>query len=457
MSALPLPALPRTFSILRGFFTAAVPHGELDDSARGPSRTGLVVVVLFFGFFGLWSVTAKLESAVIAPGVVEVEGNRKVVQHPDGGVVRAIMVKDGDLVHQGQSLIQFDQLQVRAGRDIARALVNSLLAQQARLTSERDGTASIIFPIQLVAAGATDPATASLMQSQRALFAARRDALAQKFNALREQIAQSGSAADGMHGEVAALEQQRALVLTELDSTQKLYEKGYATRNRVLELQRAAAALEGQRLEYTGNAGRMQHGAAEAEAEILQLRQDWLSDVSTQLNDVQGKLVDATERLGAVQAVLDDTNVRAPVTGRVMGLSMHTIGGVIAKGEPILQIIPAQGPQIVSARISPVDAEHVWAGMRTDIRLIATKTVNAPILHGKVTSRSADRVVDERTGQAYYSVEIAIPPSEVARLRAFGLSPGMPVEVVVPTGERTALGYLLEPLTNSFHHGLKEM
>jgi HlyD family type I secretion membrane fusion protein len=225
----------------------------------------------------------------------------------------------------------------------------------------------------------------------------------------------------------------------------------------VLSLQRAAAALEGQRIEYASNAGRMQHGAAEAQAQILQLQQDWLTDVSTQLDDVQTKLVDATERLRAVQAVLDDTNIKAPVTGRVIALSVHTLGGVIGKGEPLLEIVPTEGPQIVTARISPIDAEHVTAGMETDIRIVTTKTTTLPMLHGHVLSRSADRLTDDRTGAGFYSVRIAIDPREVIRTGDTVLSPGMPVEVVLPTGERTALGYLFEPLTNSFRHGMKEM
>jgi HlyD family type I secretion membrane fusion protein len=451
-----LPSLwARTFAATRSFFTADVPAGQLDDGARGPSRLGLVVIVAFFGIFGLWAATAKLESAVIAPGVVEVEGNRKVLQHPDGGVVRAIMVKEGDFVHQGQSLIQLDTLQIRAGRDIALALVTSLRAQEARLIAERDGATDVTFPADLMAR-ASDPSVASAMKSQQELFATRRDALVEKNKVLHEQIAQAGSAEQGMHGEVSALEQQRQLIMDELDSTQKLYEKGYATKTRVLALQRSAAALEGQRLEYTGNASKMQHGAAESEAQILQLQQDWLTDVSGQLTDVQDKLVDASERLRAIQAVLDDTDIRAPATGRVIGLSVHTVGGVIAKGERILEIVPTGGPQIITANISTVDAEHVWAGMETDIRLVAAKTSMPPLLRGRVTRRSPDRIVDERTGQAFYSVQIAIDQGELAKLHDLSLSPGMPVEVIVPTGARTALGYLFEPLENSFQYGMKE-
>ncbi|HEX2593556.1 MAG TPA: HlyD family type I secretion periplasmic adaptor subunit [Rhizomicrobium sp.] len=437
------------------FFTAKTPEGTLDDSARGPARMGLAVVVVLFGFFGIWGATAPLQSAVIAPGVVEVDGNRKTLQHPEGGVVRAILVKEGDFVHRGQVLIRLDQLQARAVRDITLALFNTMKAQQARLIAERDGKSEITFPVELTS-HASDPAVASILQGQRELFIVRRDALAGKEKVLREQVAQAGSSEAGMHGEVSAADEQRRLVLDELASTQSLYEKGFATKTKVLALQRAAAALEGQRLEYSANAGRAQHGVAEAQAQILQLQQDWLTDVSTQLDDIQGKLIDVTQRLRAVQAVLDDTEIKAPVTGRVIALAVHTIGGVIAKGEPLMEIVPATGPQIVTARISPVDAEHVWAGMETDVRVVTTKTDKPPVLHGHVASRSADRLTDERTGQSFYTVRIALNPRDVEEAGDVSLAPGMPVEVVVPTGERTAFGYLLEPLTNSFRHGMKE-
>lgn len=438
------------------FLTARAPEGALDDSARGPARMGIAVLIMLFGFFGIWGVTAPLQSAVITPGVVEVDGSRKVLQHPDGGVVRAILVKEGDQVQRGQVLIQLDQLQARAVRDITLALFNTLKAQEARLIAERDGKSEIAFPPELTA-HATEPAVASILQGQQELFTARRDALAGKIKVFREQIAQAGSSMQGAQGEVSAADEQRRLVLDELASTQSLYEKGYATKTKVLALQRAAAALEGQSIEYSSNAGRAQHGAAESQAQILQLQQDWLTDVSGQLDDVQGKLIDATQRLRAVQAVLDDTDIKAPVNGRVIALSVHTIGGVIAKGEPLMEIVPTDGPQIVTARISPVDAEHVWAGMKTDVRVVTTKTDTPPVLHGHVASRSADRLTDERTGQAFYSVRIAIDPREIASASGdVVLAPGMPVEVIVPTGERTALGYLLEPLTNSFRHGMKE-
>jgi len=438
------------------FFTGTTPAGELDDSARGPARTGIAALVVLFGFFGIWGATAPLQSAVIAPGLVEVDGSRKVLQHAEGGVVRAILVKEGDLVRRGQTIIKLDQLQARAVRDITLALFNTLKAQEARLIAERDSQPAITFPAVLTAR-ASDPAVASILRGQEELFSARRDALAGKVKVLHEQIAQAGSSVQGAHGEMSAADEQRRLVLDELASTQALYEKGYATKTKVLALQRAAAALEGQSIEYSSNAGRAQHGAAEAQAQILQLQQDWLTDVSAQLDDVQGKLIDATERLRAVQAVLDDTDIKAPVTGRVIALAVHTLGGVIAKGEPLMQIVPTDGPQIVTARISPIDAEHVWAGMKTDVRVVTTKTDTPPILHGHVASRSADRLTDERTGQGYYSVRIAIDPREIAAAnRDIVLAPGMPVEVTVPTGERTALGYLLEPLTNSFRHGMKE-
>ena len=434
---------------------------ELSERA-GPAAArrlmigGAAIILVTFGFFGGWAALSPLDSAVVTYGVLGAEGNRKVVQHLDGGIVRAVLVKDGDLVAEGQELMRLDQLQVRASLDIQNAAVDSLFATIARLEAERGGRASIAFPPALLAR-AHEPAVAELIHTQTQLFNARRDATAAQVRTVSEQVEQARSQAIAYEGQVAALTEQYRLVQEELASKNALYEKGYATKTRILELQRGAAGLLGQKEEYSGNITRLKHTVAQLQSQITQNLSDQQLKAAQELDEARAKLADAKERQRAIQDVLDRTIIRAPATGAVLGLSVHTVGAVIGRGERLLEVVPSNGDLIVTARLRPVDGVDVTAGMETELRFISPQGRKLPMIRGTLRHRSADVRADAKTAEAYYEIEVALDARDLESAAPhMRLMPGTPVEVIVPTGSRTALEYLVDPVRDSFRHGLRE-
>lgn len=430
--------------------------GEMpNDDYRAPLYAGLVAIGLFFGVLGLWSVFAQIESGIIASGIIKSEGNRKVVQHPDGGVVTAILVKEGELVKKGQVLVKLDPTQVKAQLDIFTSNVDSLRAQEARARAERDHALSVEFPQDLMDR-VNDSQVNDVLANQIAIFESRRSALEGQKTILQQQIAQVRSQAEGMRAQAGALNRQGQLISSQLEGARKLQSEGYTSKNRVMELERAMAAIGGQRTDYSSNVQRLEFMVSQFEAQIAQIERDRQAQVSAEYMDIQSKLSDALERQHAVQDVLDRTEIKAPETGHVIGLAISTVGGVIGRGDKILEIVPSNAPQIVEAQFSPMDAEFVKPGMTTEVRLVAYRSTTMPPLKGRVITRSADRLVDPRSGQGYYSGTVQVDGADLAKLQDVVLSPGMPVEVVVPTGSRSALTYLLEPLLPSLRHGLRE-
>lgn len=439
---------------------ALVPKGPeselaIDDGASSSIRFGLLVLLVFLGLTGYWLYSAPLDSAVIAPGVIKVEGNRKAVQHLDGGIVRELLVKEGDLVQRGQVMLRLDPVQPRAAVDILLGQLDSLRAQEARLKTERDGDLVIQFPPELMARAGV-PAAADAMRAEQQLFAARRASLEAQLSVQRQTVLQLNEQTRGLQEQVVALERQRALIKEELDGTRDLYEQGYATKTRLLALERAAAALGGQVAEYRGTLGRARYGISQAEAQMEQAKRDRLQQVSTDLSGVQSRLNDTSERLNAARDVLDRVEIKAPETGYVVGLTAFTVGGVINRGDRIMEIVPEGSQMVIEARLRPEDAKDVHDGMRTEVHLSAYKSRGMPIIHGKVIGRSADRFTDPRTGEGFYTAQVEIDEMELKSLPDVKLAPGMPAEVIVPTGSRTALQYLVEPITSTFRKSFKE-
>lgn len=427
----------------------------LNDGVKGSMWFGMIVLFVFLGLSGLWLYTAPLDSAAIAPGLVRVEGNRKTVQHLDGGIVRSINVREGDLVQKGQVMIQLDTVQAQAAVEILSSQYDILRAQEARLRAERDGALVVDFPADLLAR-AGNASVGEAIRGEAQLFTSRRVAQEAQFNVLRQQVLQFGEQNRGLVAQVAALERQMALVNEELKGTRELYEKGYAPKTRVLALERAMAAIGGQIAEYRGSVGRVRFTVSQAEAQMEQLKRDRLSQVATELNAVQGRLVDVGERLNAARDSVERTTIRAPETGYVVGLNVFTIGGVINRGDRILEIVPEGEPMVIEARIKPEDAKDVHEGMRTELHLLAYKQKGIPIIHGTIKTRSADRFTDPRTGEGFFSIQVIADQKELSQLDGIKLAPGMPVDVIIPTGSRTALEYLLQPLLQASRKSFKE-
>jgi len=425
-----------------------------DAAVKRMIRTGGLII---FGFFALifgWGSTAHLDSAVTTFGVVQAEGSRKVVQHPDGGIINAILVKEGDLVQQGQILIRLDPVQANAALNIQISDVDTLEASVARLQAEEAGADKVVFPPDMTARAA-DPQVASIMATQNELFHARHSALVGDGGQLGEQVMQARSMADGYRGQMAAIDKQSSMIADELAGLQKLYAAGFATKPQVLAVERAASALDGQKKEYMADIDRAGHAMGQYESQAAQLRRERVSDVSGQLEDARAKLADAEQQKAAAQAVVDRTSIRAPATGFVFGLTANTIGAVIGRGEHILEIVPSDAAPMVEAHLKPADGARVKKGMAVNLKVTASQGRALPVMSGVVKSRSVDLLSDEKTGQAYYDVMITVNRDDIARAGAV-LDVGTPVEVVVPTGSRTALHYLFQPLMEAFAHGLKE-
>jgi epimerase transport system membrane fusion protein len=424
------------------------------DAAR-LVRAGSWVIIGFFGFLGGWAALSPLNSAAVTYGVLGAEGSRKAVQHLDGGVVRVIDVKEGDLVTEGQEIIQLDQVQPKAALEIQSAAVETLEAVIARLEAEATGAETVKFPDYLLARS-EETSVKTLLRSQEQLFAARATAISAQIGTIREQIKQAKSQVDIYRGQIATVENQYRMVNEELAPKQMLYDKGYATNSPVMQLRRAATALLGQKQEYTGHIERLEHSAAQFEAQIGQIESDYQLKVAQELEDARNKLADAKERQRVAQDVLDRTVIRAPATGHVLGLSVNTIGAVVGKGDKLLEVVPDTGAFAIKARLKASDGIEVFEGMEAELRILSAQGRKLPIIHGVVRNRSADARPDPATSMSYYDIDVAIAESDLPIMADLRLLPGTPVEVIVPTGKRTALEYMLEPISVSLRHGMRE-
>lgn len=418
-------------------------------------RAGVLVLVGFFGFLGGWAALSPLESAAITYGVVGADGNRKAVQHMDGGIVSAIHVKEGDFVEAGQELIRLDQLQPRAALEIQSATVVTQSAVLARIEAEASGRPAIAFP-ELLTRRRAEPDIDQLLASQEHLFQARRNANATQIATIREQIKQAKSQIDIFQGQANAAAEQYRMVNEELGPKQQLYDKGYATNAAVMQLKRAATAFLSQQQEFTGHVARLQHLVSQLDSQIAQIESDYRLKLAQELEDARNKLADARERQRVAQDILVRTDIRAPVRGHVLGLAVNTVGGVVAKGERLLEIVPAESGIVIKAQLRPSDAIDVHEGMRAELRLMTAQGRKLPMVHGVVRNRSADARPDAENQGLFFDISVDVDPAELKALGDVKLTPGTPVEVIIPTGSRTVLEYILEPVKQSLRHGLRE-
>jgi HlyD family type I secretion membrane fusion protein len=428
---------------------------RITGNARGPIWVGVAIVALFFGGLGSWAALAPLAGAIVAEGVVKVEANRQAVQHLDGGLVRQILVKEGELVKQDQVLLRLDETAAKANVDVLASQLDALRSLEARLLAERDGHDHITFPGEL-AARQYEPQTAGMLTGQINLFEARRRAFEGQRLLQQQKIAQMNEQIGGYDAQVRSQQRQMALIEEEAKGTRELWQKGYAPKTKVLALDRTTASLDGQRGELVANIARSKQQIGEAQLQILQLTKDRLSEVADQLRDAQTKLLDVEPRLRTARDVLDHLELKAPRAGFVVGLTAFTLGGVIAKGDHVLDIVPLESPLVVEGQVQPQDIEGLQPGLPAEVHLSAYKQRNVPKIRGTVTKVSADRLTDQRTNQPYYQIQVMLDADELAALPGVQLQPGMPAEITVPTKERTALDYLLAPLTAGFNKSLRE-
>lgn len=425
------------------------------ESLKRYAAAGWVVVAIFFGIFGIWSATAPLNGAVVATAVVKVQGNRKSVQHLDGGIVKQLNVKEGDHVKAGDVLIVLDDSQARSEFEVLSQQYAVLRAQEARLTAEFNGDPSFAPPADLtnqvdgVDQKAIWEAESREFESRRAASEGQRQVIREKIHQLEEQIS-------GNENQIAAYRQEIASVHQELASISPLVQQGLLAQSRRTELERTGYGLEGQIAETAATMATARKEIAEQTEQITQVDNQRMSDISKDLQDTQAHLLDVTPRLANAKAVLYRTNIRSPYTGTVVDLKVFGVGAVIAKGETILDIVPDDNGLTIDARIAVEDISDVHPGMRADVRLTAYKQRITPVVHGTVTEVSADRLTDERTGAPYYTALIQVDQKELDELPNVSLYPGMPASVQIPTVERTAFDYLVGPLTASFSTAFRQ-
>lgn len=427
----------------------------LKTGIGGPVTAGLIIITLAFGGLGIWSGLAPLSSAAIAPGVVNVDTNRKTVQHLEGGIVGDILVTEGSVVEAGQVLVRLDDTRADASYHLLQGQYLATLALEARLAAERDGHPAIAYPTELVRQrGAPD--IDEIIAAQDGLFAARLRSLEGETSVLRQRVTLFEEEIKGLRAQQKAKEHQSTLIREEYKSVKELYDKGYERKPRLLALERAQAALEGDRGELIAQISRARQAIGEAELRIIDRENNFQQEVVAELRDVQVKIAELRDRVRAQEDVLQRVDIRAPLAGTVVDLKVHTPGGVIAPGAPILDIVPSEERLVIEARLRPDDIDTVHVGLPAEVRLTAYKRRNTPTIAGHVIQVSADRFIDDRTGLSYYLARIELDDGALDFLEDVKLYPGMPAEVMIETGKRVVIDYLLGPIIDSIRRAFRE-
>lgn len=426
-----------------------------NESLKKVSRAGWIIICLFFGVFGTWAISAPLNGAVVANGFIKVESNRKSVQHLDGGIVKELRVKEGDRVAAGETLIVLDDSQARAEFDVLTQQYLVLRLTEQRLRTEYNRGTELALPADLVAQS-DDPDVQSVWRSQLHQFESRRAALSGQRKVIEEKIAQLQAQIEGARAQALAYRTQYDSVTKELEGIKPLLDKGLIARPRYLQLERQGSALEGQTADTLASIAKYRQAIAEQQQQIAQLENDQLTDIAKDLRDTQAKLLEVIPRRSNAQAVLSRVEIRAPYSGRVVGLNVFSVGGVINRGDKILDIVPDEDSLIIEAQIAVEDISEVRPKMHADIHLTAYKQRITPVVKGEVIQISADRLTDNRTGNPYYIALVRVDEKDVAAIPNAKLYPGMPATVMIPTVERTAFDYVVGPLAMSFNRAFRQ-
>ncbi|MFD1794567.1 HlyD family type I secretion periplasmic adaptor subunit [Paracoccus aurantiacus] len=425
-------------------------------SARRPVLLGVVALLALFMGFGAWAVGAQIAGAVVAPGQVEVEQHRQVVQHPDGGVVDRIEVREGQRVAAGDVLIRLDGTLLRTERAIVEGQYYEVLARRGRLEAERDSAAKISFPQVLLDSSASQEELQNLMAAQESLFETRRSTLQQSLDQLETQSQQVGSQIEGIAAQSVAAESQRKLIAQELKDQRSLLEKGLAQAPRVLALEREAASIDGQIGELTAMKAQAETRKTEIGITRLQKTSERREQAETELRELGYRELELAERRRSLIEQLSRLDITAPVAGIVHQLQVTTPRSVIRAADPIMYLVPQDRPLVIAARIAPINIDEVHQGQAVKLHFAAFNSRTTPEIDGILSQVSADALTDESTRSSYYRAEVTIPPDQRARLGDLALVPGMPVEVYIQTGERSPAAYLIKPFADYFSRAFRE-
>ncbi len=434
--------------------------GEMTPALHSIQRYMIVgMVIVGFVTFGIggWAATSELTGAVIGQGVLVVDSSVKKVQHPTGGIVGELRVREGDKVLAGDILLRLDETQTLANATIVSKSFDELVARQARLEAERDNADQITFP-KLLLERTRDPASeaARAIAAERSLFDLRRQARGGQKAQLKERSAQLQEEIKGYLGQAEAKQREVDFVHKELEGVRTLFEKKLVPMNRLTALERDTARLEGERSQLSGMTAQAKGKIAEIELQIIQIDQDLRTEVGKDLIETRSKISELAERKTAAVDQLYRIDIRAPQSGRVHQLAVHTVGGVISPGEQIMLIVPDADALAVEVKIAPRDIDQVYVGQAASMRFAAFDQKTTPEIEGEVSLVSADLVQEQRTGMSYYTARVLLNPEEVARLGNAKLLPGMPVDVFIKTPGRTALSYLIKPLRDQAERAFKE-
>ncbi|MFN3348970.1 HlyD family type I secretion periplasmic adaptor subunit [Pseudorhodoplanes sp.] len=423
-------------------------------SIRRHIFAGSVVVAILVLGFGGWAATAQISGALIAPGQIVVDTNVKKVQHPTGGIVGEVRVRDGDSVKEGDIVVRLDETVTRANLAIVTKGLNELTARKARLEAERDNADVLSFPPHL--SDSADPDVRNIMNSEQKLFELRRTARAGQKSQLRQRIGQLQEEIAGLTAQQNAKTKEIELIDRELAGVRDLFSKNLIQMNRLTQLEREATRLQGERGQLIATTAQAKGKINELELQIIQIDQELSSEVAKEMRDVDARIGEFVERKVTAEDQLRRIDIRAPQDGIVFQSTVHTVGGVIAAGDAIMLIVPATDNLTVEAKVNPQDINQLQIGQKAIMRFTAFNQQTTPEIDGTVSRISADITTDQRTGLGYYTIRIALPPDQVARLGDVKLVPGMPVEAFVQTGERTMLSYLAKPLSDHFNRAFRE-
>jgi len=429
---------------------------ELQQRLRRPMLVGAGVIGAFVVGLGLWASVSQLSTGITAEAEVRADAQRKTLRHKDVGIVKSILIKEGQHVRAGQPLLLFNDVEARAAVTVLQNQYDTFLTQNARFTAEALGKTSLELPAELTAR-MSDPAVATLVRDQQFVFMTRQQLFQSQAAVLQQRIEQQETQVVGAQAQLDSIIEQQRLTEEELAGYRKLNEQGFAPKTLILRYERTLAELAGRKGQLMSEIARLRQQMGETRLQLTSIRNERQSQAAEGLRDSQAKLADVIPRLTTARQNLEATVVRSPVDGYVFNLTQFTVGGVVGSGEVMMDVVPSATPLTVTAMIKPEDVDEVHEGMKARVKLTGLNQRFNDSLEATVSVVSKDRITNEKTGVPFYRVDLRIPPSELKKLKkGVEMTPGMPAAALIVTGERSVMGFLISPITETLEDAFRE-